>query len=314
MSRPIIPKTWDVPLEFKRRIGSHVGRQRLFSHDDQLLLVLHKVPHATDNGKREPALFWKNADNEWKSLCNGGGLHALTRHIESYESAMEELDTRLDEANEASDYFSVLREVKPLLRATRNMVSVLEELRSLMPDDYAVMSLRDRGISLIRSIEFIESDARHGMDFCMAESAAKQAEATREAIEESRQLNRMVAFFFPLATLAAILGMNPPAEVLGSFHIWLIILLGVISGWYLRRNKINNVFTSAYKKNLEKTKSKTKSKLRDKKNSPPPFKAKRKIESFSQPTKAKISSRSDRTTPPPLPKKNTIRPAKDWKS
>jgi hypothetical protein len=232
-----IPKSWDIPLPFKQRVGSEVGRQRILQHDDHILLVLHQVPKLDDDGKREPALFWKDPDNQWKSLTHGGGIRALQTHLSHYEEVMEKLDDRLDHAKYAADYFSVLREVKPLLRASRNMVTVLESLRSAMPDDYTIMSIRDQGIGIERSVEFIDSDARHGMDFCMAESAAEQARATHAAGAETRQLNRMVAFFFPLATLAAILGMNPPSEVLGSAHIWLIILLGCVTGWWMLNNK-----------------------------------------------------------------------------
>ena len=236
-SKSLIPKSWDVPHEFKRRLGSHVGRQRMFHHDQHILLILHHVPKTGDDGKREPALFWKNPDNQWKSLGRGGGIQALKNHLEDYEKTTERIDDLLDNAETAADYFTIQREITPLLRAVRNMVSVLETLRLEMPEDHAIMALRDRGIRLERSTDLISSDARNGMDFCMAESAEDQAQASRDASEETRRLNRMVAFFFPLATFAAILGMNPPAQVLSSGGIWVILLLGVIAGWVLQKKQ-----------------------------------------------------------------------------
>jgi len=104
-----------------------------------------------------------------------------------------------------------------------------------MPEDHTIMGIRDRGISLERTLELIASDARHGMNFCMAESAAHQAQASRESSKETQLLNRMVAFFFPLATFAAIMGMNPPHEVLGSGSIWTILILGIFAGWLLQK-------------------------------------------------------------------------------
>ena len=117
-TKTLIPKSWDMPDNFKRRIGAEVGRQRLIQEDQHILLVLHKVPQLDDDGKREASLFWRNEDGEWKSLCEGGGLDALKRHLEHYRETAHILDEHLDAATEAADYFKILRQVKPLLRIT----------------------------------------------------------------------------------------------------------------------------------------------------------------------------------------------------
>lgn len=214
------------------------GRQKMLHIDHHILLILHQLPELGDDGKRKRAFFWRNPEGEWKSSLFGEGIAALEQHVELYAKAVEKLDHHLDHSDDAGDYLKVLRVATPLYRASRNMVLVLEELRDVLPDDMEIMHLRDQSLGLERSTEFIASDARHGMDFCMAESAERQARASREAGDEAKLLNRLVAFFFPVATLAAIGGMNPPDEVFGSRQIWMILGIGMVAGFVLHFSNV----------------------------------------------------------------------------
>ena len=51
---------------------------------------------------------------------------------------------------------------------------------------------------------------------------------------EARKLNRLVATFFPLATLVAVFGMSPPAEVIKAPGFWLVLVAGIVAGLVVR--------------------------------------------------------------------------------
>lgn len=234
-----IPASWNIPEAFFKDVGKIAGRQKMLHSDGHILLVLHQLPVLGDDGKRERSFFWRNPGGEWRSSLHGDGIAALEKHVAVFAKAVEKLDMHLDTSDGAGDYLKVLRMATPLCRSSQNLVLVLEKLRDALPDDGEVMHLRDQSLWLERSTEFIASDARHGMDFCIAESAERQARASFEASEEARLLNRLVAFFFPVATLAAIGGMNPPDEVFGSKQIWMILGIGMVAGLVLH---FSNVF------------------------------------------------------------------------
>ncbi|BDS06383.1 hypothetical protein NT6N_14230 [Oceaniferula spumae] len=239
-AKSIIPESWAVPESMHHGIGKKAGRQKMIEEDGHILLILHQLPVLGDDGRRKRSLFWRNPEGEWKSKRHGDGIAALQEHVGIFSKAVEKVDAKLDVSTDAGDYLEVLRAATPLHRSCRNMLNVLEQLRDVLPADADVMSLRDWALGLERSTEFIASDARHGMDFCMAESAERQARASKEAGDEARLLNRLVAFFFPVATLAAIGGMNPPNEVFGSTQIWMILGIGMIAGLVLH---FSNVFS-----------------------------------------------------------------------
>jgi hypothetical protein len=49
-------------------------------------------------------------------------------------------------------------------------------------------------------MELIAADAKAGMEFTMAEATNQHALSAQAASHEARRLNRLVAFFFPLAS------------------------------------------------------------------------------------------------------------------
>jgi len=48
MEKSILPPGWQVPQEFRTRLGANVGRQRPMLADGHLLLVLHAPPKPED--------------------------------------------------------------------------------------------------------------------------------------------------------------------------------------------------------------------------------------------------------------------------
>lgn len=225
-----LPKTWDLPEAIRKRLGATVGRQRLMNEDGHLLLLLHLVPRAEDDEVRTAAAFWRNPEGEWKSAPIGGGLAGLDAHLAAYHAAIQQLDEEVEAAKTPREFFGIMRRVHPLQRATRHLSEVLQTTRQALPDDTRIISKRDQAADLARGIDLIADDAKAGMDFTMAESASQQAQAAQVANREARRLNRLAAFFFPLATLVAVFGMNPPEDIYNKPAFWAVLAAGVLLG------------------------------------------------------------------------------------
>lgn len=229
-----IPKTWDLPESIRKRLGATVGKQRLMNEDGHLLLLLHQVPRAEDDEIRNAVVIWRNPAGEWKSSPAAGGLAGLAgleAHIASYRTAIHELDQAVEVAKSARDYFEVMRRMHPLQRATRSMLDAVQATRQALPEDTRIINMRDQAADLERGIELVAADAKAGMDFTLAESASQQAHAAEVANEEARRLNRLAAFFLPLATLVAVFGMNSPASLYSDSGFWLVLVSGVVLGF-----------------------------------------------------------------------------------
>jgi Mg2+ and Co2+ transporter CorA len=225
-----VPKTWQLPEAIRKRLGNSVGRQRLMNEDGHLLLILHQVPKSEDDEIRTAVLFWRNTAGEWKSHPTSGGLAGLDAHLASYRTAIHQLDEDVEAAKTPRQYFEVMRRMHPVQRSTRNMAEVLQEARQALPDETRMINMRDQAVDLERGIELIAADAKAGMEFTMAESASQHAISAMEASQEARRLNRLAAFFFPLATLVAVFGINSPNEVLGYPSFSTVVISGIVLG------------------------------------------------------------------------------------
>lgn len=226
-----IPKTWDLPLAISKRLGEKVGKQRLMNEEGHMLLLLHQVPTVEDNEVRTAVVFWRNPAGEWKGVPLGGGLSGLEGHLAAYRAAIHELDEAVDSAKTARDYFEVMRLAHPLQRSTRSLFEVIQATRQALPDDARIINLRDQASDAERAIELVAADAKSGMDFTIAESASQQAASAEAANQEARRLNRLAAFFLPLATLVAVFGMNPPATLYGQTGFWVVLVAGLVLGF-----------------------------------------------------------------------------------
>ncbi len=229
-----IPKTWDLPEAIFKRLGETVGKQRLMAEDGHLLLLLHQVPQVKDDEVRTAVVVWRNPAGEWKSSPIGGGLTGLEAHLASYRTVIHELDEMVEVAKSARQYFDVMRRVHPLHRSTRNMFEVLQAARQALPDDARVINLRDQAADLERAVELLAADARSGMDFTIAEAGSQQAISAEAANQEARRLNRLASFFLPLATLVAVFGMNPPAQVYQDGGFWGVLAAGLLLGFIVQ--------------------------------------------------------------------------------
>ena len=82
----MLPATWDVPQNFRDRLGSSVGRQRAMLSDGHLLLVLHAPPDP-DQDQRKGRFFWRKPDGVWASdqMGSGPGAVDLARPVPHFE-------------------------------------------------------------------------------------------------------------------------------------------------------------------------------------------------------------------------------------
>jgi len=229
-----IPKSWELPESIRKRLGDAAGRQRLMDEDGHLLFILHQPPEPEDDEVRRPVLIWGQPTGEWKSSPEGGGLAALDAHMESYRKSIHALDEAVEAARTPRQYFDIMKHVNPLLRATRNLLAVMQEAREARPEERRLINLRDRAVDLERAIDLVASDAKDGMEFALAENTEEQSRFAHEAAIEARKLNRLAAFFFPLATLVAIFGMNAPGEVMKIPGFWVVVAAGIVAGLVIR--------------------------------------------------------------------------------
>ncbi|BCU77785.1 hypothetical protein [Luteolibacter sp. LG18] len=234
MSNPCpspIPEHWNLPASIRNRLGVEPGRQRVMDEDNHLLLILHAPPTPDDDELRRAILFWQDHEDEWESHPEEGGREALRNHLQRYADLAHRLDEQVEAAKTPRDFFEVMKQTNPLLRAARNQLIVLEEARSARPDSRFLIVMRDQAVAIDRAIELVAADAKSGMDFTMAENAEQQAQFAYEAGIEARRLNRLVAFFFPIATLVAVFGINKPEDILHMPSFWIVLAVGVLAGF-----------------------------------------------------------------------------------
>ena len=116
MERSILPSTWQVPAEIHDRIGNKPGRQRAMMAEGHLLLILHRPP-VQGEIERAGRFFWRQPDGTWNSSEHGTGPSALSRHLDEYKELVQKYDQLETEAISATEYFAVIDDFSPALRA-----------------------------------------------------------------------------------------------------------------------------------------------------------------------------------------------------
>lgn len=207
VAEPLLPRAWDVPAEFRARLGDEAGRQRLMQADGHLLLVLHARPspgQATRFGKT----FWRKPSGEWKPVAMNHNQHPVDELLDDYQRMLDSLDRDEGDAHAAADYFDLLTALTPLVRSLHNLSAVLQEARGACREDRGLILVRDRAYGLSRRAELLQQDTRNTLDFVIARRAEEQAESARRQAGAAHRLNVLAALFFPVATLTAVFGMN----------------------------------------------------------------------------------------------------------
>lgn len=229
--KSILPATWHVPERFKERLGDSAGRQRAMFHEGHLLLILHEFP-GPDDRERTARFFWRNPQGEWVSSSHGSGPQCVRKLLEEYNKRLEQLDDDVQTAHRATDFFALLQAVVPISRSARHLHATLQEAREMVPDDRAIISMRDLAGAIERTAEVLHHDAKNGLDFVVARSAEDQSRRTYEMTVASHRLNVLAAIFFPLATMAALFGMNihHGLEDSRGGTFWAVLLIGIALG------------------------------------------------------------------------------------
>jgi hypothetical protein len=202
-TKSLIPRNWEVPEVFRRRLGNKVGRQRLMSADGHLLLVLHAPPQPNEL-ERQGRFIWRRPDGTWTSSDLGGGPQAVNKHLDQYADLVQKRDEQEENAASVEDYFQVLEALSPLMRAARHQHLVFQEARKECPEDREIINYRDRAYEIERSAELLYAETKHSMDFAVAKRAEEQAESSRRMAVAAHRLNLLAAFFFPIATLSSV--------------------------------------------------------------------------------------------------------------
>ena len=158
--------------------------------------------------ERRGRFFWRKSDGTWVSAQFGEGPAAVMKHLKEYDQRLEVLERMEDEARQAEDHFLILESLSPLHRAIRNMHSVLQDLRKRHPEALEVINMRDQAYDLERMAELLATGTKNSLDYKIAQSAEEQAAASDRMAVSSHRLNMLVAFFFPLATITTVFGME----------------------------------------------------------------------------------------------------------
>ena len=239
--KSVLPPSWELPAEFRQRVGEKVGRQRVMAADGHLLLVLHRPPKKNETA-RTGRFLWRKPDGTWQSSDLGPGPAALSRHLTEFADVIERYDRQEDEARGVTDYFLILDGMSPVHRTVRNLHAVLQEAREKISGDRDLINARDRAYELERNAELLVSDVRNALDFATARKTEEQAAAAHRMAVSGHQLNMLVAFFFPIAALTSVFGTNlshpleqylpPPYAFLSVIGAGLI-LGGLLAGYLL---------------------------------------------------------------------------------
>lgn len=235
MTEELLPESWNVPQIFRDRLGDNAGRQRAMTADGHLLLVLHKAPQPGQIA-REPRLLWRAPDGKWSNHTGGYGLAALKSHIREYEQVLQSLDAEEHEAVGSQQYLKVLTSLAPVLRSARHLHSTLQEAREAVPDERELINARDDAYRLERTMELLMSDAKGSLDVAALQQAEEQATSNLAMAKSAHRLNRLAAFFFPLATLSGVFGVsfNHPAKSDMTFGpFFAMVIGGLVCGFLL---------------------------------------------------------------------------------
>jgi hypothetical protein len=231
--KSILPATWEVPEEFRSRLGEKVGRQRAMQAEGHLLLILHAPPQRGE-AQRRGRLFWRKPDGTWQSNELGAGPSALARHLAEFADLIDRYDRQEDTAKGVEELFSILEAMNPLHRAVRNLHATLQDARQMVSGDRDLINFRDRAYEIERTAELLVADVKNALEFAVAKKSEEQAVAAHQMALQSHRLNMLAAFFFPIATLMTIFGSelrhNLQAYIPDPYLFYAVLAAGLLFG------------------------------------------------------------------------------------
>lgn len=231
----LLPAAWNVPAEFRDRLGKQVGRQRTMVAEDHLLIILHAPPDPED-AYRKGRFFWREPDATWHSNEFKGGPDALNRHMEEFQLLLEDFDEKVDQATSSLDYLNVLNHLGPIYRALSHMTQALQIARESIPKDKLLIDYRDNAYRLERTAELLIADAKNALEYIVAQQAEEQAKVSARIELSTYRMNLLIAYFFPIATLSTIFGSNfrhGYEQYLTPYPFWIMVATGLGLGFVI---------------------------------------------------------------------------------
>ncbi|TWT47521.1 CorA family divalent cation transporter [Botrimarina hoheduenensis] len=229
-AEPLLPKAWTVPQSFRDRLGNDIGRQRLMKADGHLLLLLHSPPRP-DEDARAGRIYWRSPEGLWKPNSLKHSEPPVGDLIGEYEALANQIDRQQDDTDTAREGLALLSALNPLVRAAHHLHGVLQAAREAAPNDRQLILIRDRAYTLTRRLELLQQDAKNTLDYIIARRAEQQAASSDRQAKSAHRLNVLAAFFFPLATLTAVFGMELKHGLeeydAASAPVPMLIILGV---------------------------------------------------------------------------------------
>ncbi len=236
--KSIIPDTWRIPAQLTARFGDSAGRQRAMQAEGHLLLVLHEPPRRNDS-ERRAKLLWRAPNGTWACNTDGSVSDLLKKHTASFAERAEDLETKMQEASCADDYFFLLQTIAPLHRSSRNLHATLQQARDLVTEDRDIIVARDLAGDIERTFELLHQDAKNGLDYTVARKSELQSQQSYEMALSAHRLNILAAIFFPITALSSIFAMNPalaPETLLHTPIFWTVLGAGSLTGLLLSRS------------------------------------------------------------------------------
>ncbi|CAN5237927.1 hypothetical protein BH11CYA1_BH11CYA1_40890 [soil metagenome] len=231
----IVPDTWKIPTQLIARFGDSAGKQRAMFAEGHLLLVLHNPPSPSER-ERQAKLLWRAANGAWACNTDGSETDLLKKHLACYSVQVDQLESLVQTASCADDYFYLLQAIAPLHRSSRNLHTTLQQARELLAEDRDLIVARDSAGEIERAFELLHLDAKNGLDYTVAKKSELQSQQSYEMAISAHRLNVLAAIFFPITALSSIFAINPamaPATLLGSAGFWTVLGVGALTGLLL---------------------------------------------------------------------------------
>lgn len=227
---------WSLPKAITDRLSdASYGNQRVVAEEGHMLIILHKVP-SPDHLHREKMVFWREPGGTL--FCNGmgEGTQPMKSLLLEYEDKYRLLEKMGDDAQEAKEYFKVIRELTPVCRAVGNLAQALQSARTHAKADPFFLEIRDQSSDIHRNFELLLSEVKMTLDYKIAEHAEAGTEVSQKALDAQHKLNLLAALSFPLITVSTLFGMNLASglENVSPALFWAVFGCGLAIGVVLR--------------------------------------------------------------------------------
>ena len=98
----------------------------------------------------------------------------------------------------------------PLERSSIHLYEVLQEVRKECPECLEIIDFRDRADVIKRTAELLLAATRNSMKLIVVRRSEEHVRASHKMAVAAHRLNILAAFFFPIITVTAILGLDMP--------------------------------------------------------------------------------------------------------